>query len=799
MVVIGGGITGCSVAYHLAKAGWRDVLLVEKGQLTSGSTCHAAGLVTQFNPSPTMMRFRRYSVELYRELGVFDTFGSLRIASSEESLAELRRGASRARGIGLDVEVLGPEQALEVLPAASGESLYGGVWIAEDGCVDPHTATHTLADAARALGARIATSTLVTGIELDDLGSVAAVLTDHGRIETEHVVNACGIWAPQVSAMVGAFTPSVPVDHQHIALMAVPGHELPRDMPCFRDTDNLVYGRSEAGGVLFGGYEPDPVARWVDGVPWSHSSANLPADEQRFARLWAGAARRFPFLEDAGMVTLECHPDAMTPDGNPLLGPMPSVPGFWTAAGLSLNGFGGAGGIGKTIAEWMISGETELDTHGMRAWRFGAAYRNPRQVEAAGREVYRYYYRLRYPLDADIWGRPNRLSPLHGRMQDLGAVFASKNGWERADHLRPGMAWRRAGEDQRAYGWHRPPELDRVAEEHRAFRERAGMIDMTSFGKIDVTGPGALALLERVSVNRIDRPPGSVIYTQWANHRGGIVADVTVTRLADQRFRVVTGAGVVDSDAGWLRMNARREDGAVTIRECSEDLAVIGIWGPRSRDVLQTVSQDDVSDEAIRFRTARTIGIGPAQVLAQRITYVGELGFELYAEPGDAVQVWDRLTAAGAEHAVAAGGYRVLESLRMEKGYRYMGTDLTAGDTPYEAGLGFCVALDKGDFNGREALAAATEPARRLRTLLVGGEEYRCLYGGEAVHADGEVVSRVRSCAYGFTVKGNIAYAYLPAAAAAGDAYEVEVLGELVPARVASDALYDPSHERVRD
>ena len=384
-------------------------------------------------------------------------------------------------------------------------------------------------------------------------------------------------------------------------------------------------------------------------------------------------------------------------------------------------------------------------------------------------------------------------------MQDLGAVFASKNGWERADHLRPGMAWRRAGEDQRAYGWHRPPELDRVAEEHRAFRERAGMIDMTSFGKIDVTGPGALALLERVSVNRIDRPPGTVIYTQWANHRGGIVADVTVTRLADQRFRVVTGAGVVDSDAGWLQMNARREDGAVTIRECSEDLAVIGIWGPRSRDVLQTVSQDDVSDEAIRFRTARTIGIGPAQVLAQRITYVGELGFELYAEPGDAVQVWDRLTAAGAEHAVAAGGYRVLESLRMEKGYRYMGTDLTAGDTPYEAGLGFCVALDKGDFNGREALAAATEPARRLRTLLVGGEEYRCLYGGEAVHADGEVVSRVRSCAYGFTVKGNIAYAYLPAAAAAGDAYEVEVLGELVPARVASDALYDPSHERVRD
>src|SRR6185503_12965832 len=490
---------------------------------------------------------------------------------SPESLVELERGASRARGIGLEVHVLSPDEALERMPQASRDDLYGAIWVEQDGCVDPHTATHALADAARELGAAVLQNTRVTGIELDPRRAVRAVLTSGGRIEAEHVVNACGIWAPQVSAMVGAFTPSVPVDHQHIALQAVDGHELPRDMPCFRDTDNLVYGRSEAGGVLFGGYEPNPVSRWLDGVPWDHAAANLPADEQRFAQLWSGAARRFPFLEDAGMVTLECHPDAMTPDGNPLLGPVPGVPGFWLAAGLSLNGFGGAGGIGKTIAEWMTTGETELDTHGMRAWRFGAAYHTPAQVEASGREVYRYYYRLRYPMDADLWGRPNRLSPLHVRLQDLGAVFAAKNGWERADHFRPGMAWRRAGEDQRAYGWNRPPELDRVAEEHHAFRERAGMIDMTSFGKIEVSGPGALALLDRVSVNRIDRPPGSVIYTQWANHRGGIVADVTVTRLSEERFRVVTGAGVVDSDAGWLRMNARPQDGAVTIRECSEE------------------------------------------------------------------------------------------------------------------------------------------------------------------------------------------------------------------------------------
>src|SRR6476646_5687843 len=607
VVVIGGGVTGCSVAYHLALTGWRDVVLVEKAQLTSGSTCHAAGLVTQFNPSPAMMRFRRYSVELYERLGVFDRLGSLRIASSPESLVELERGASRARGIGLDVHVLSPDEALERMPQASREDLYGAIWVEQDGCVDPHTATHALADAARELGAAVLQNTRVTGIELDHRRAVRAVLTSGGRIETEHVVNACGIWAPQVSAMVGAFTPSVPVDHQHIALQAVDGHELPRDMPCFRDTDNLVYGRSEAGGVLFGGYEPNPVSRWLDGVPWEHGARALPPDHERFSQLMAGAVRRFPFLEDAGVVALVCHPDAMTPDGNPLLGPMPGTPGYWMAAGLSLNGFGGAGGIGKTIAEWMTTGETELDTSGHRAWRFGKAYRAPAQVEAAGREVYKYYYRLRYPLDTDEWGRPNRLSPLHGRLQEAGAAFGVKNGWERADHLEPGKPWRRSGADQREFGWVRPPWFKNVAAEHAAIRDRAGLIDMTSFGKIEVQGPGALPLLARVACNLIDRPPGSVVYTQLLNSRGGIVADVTVTRLGDDRFRVVTGAGVVDSDLGWLRSNVQPDDGPGALRDASTELAVIGMWGPAARDVLEATTGDDVSAEGFPFRTARAL------------------------------------------------------------------------------------------------------------------------------------------------------------------------------------------------
>ena len=511
-VVIGGGIAGCNVAYHLAKAGWTDVVLIDKGELTSGSTHHAAGLVTQFNPSSTMLRFRRYSVELYRELGVFEPVGSVRLASSETSLLDLKRAASRVRALGLDAEMLSPEDCVALLPGATLESLHGGVWVADDGWVDPHITTYAVADAARALGVEIKLRTRVTGIELGTRHEVRAVLTDGGRIETAHVVNATGIWAPQVAAMVGSFLPSVPVDHQHVAMQAVTGHELARDSPCFRDPENLVYGKGEAGGMLIGGYEPDAPSRWVDGVPWQHGSSPTESDMDRFTPLLEGAIRRFPFLEDSGVVRLLCHPDAMTPDGNPLLGPMPGTPGFWVAAGMSLNGFGGAGGMGKSLAEWMTTGETEFDVTEYRAWRFGGPYRDTAFAEAKAREVYKYYYRMRYPLDTSEMGRGRRLSPLHVRLEELGAVFGTKNGWERADYFEPGRQWRRAGEDQRRFGWGRPPYLDRLAEEHRAFRERVWIIYPSSFGKISVSDRGALAVVERVVDCTIDRPVGRVCY-----------------------------------------------------------------------------------------------------------------------------------------------------------------------------------------------------------------------------------------------------------------------------------------------
>ena len=780
-VVIGGGIAGVSCAYHLAKAGVKDVVLVEKGELTSGSTHHAAGLVTQFNPSPTMMRFRRYSVELYQELGVFETVGSLRIASSPESYLELRRGVSRAHGIGLEAELVGAAEVARLLPEASSDAVYGAVWMPGDGYVDPHIATYAVAAAARELGAEIRVHTLVTGIETHD-GAVVAVETDGGRIECETVVNAAGMWAPRIAAMVGTFACSIPVDHQHIALHAVVGHELSRETPCFRDTDNLIYGKAESGGVMFGGYEPNPVSRWHAGVPWEHGARMLPADPARFKQLLDGAVRRFPFLDEAGVTALVCHPDAMTPDGNPLLGPMPGVRGFWLAAGLSLNGFGGAGGLGKALAELVTEGHAEVDVQPYRPWRFGGPYRDAEFAAAAGREVYKYYYRLRYPFDVSEAGRPKRLSPLHERLSELGAVFGTKNGWERAEYFRPGEPSRRAGEDQRAFGWARPPWHDRVAVEHAAMRDGRGIIDLTSFGKLEVSGHDALPVLERVCGNRIDKPVGSVVYTQLLDERGRIVGDVTVTRLVDDRFRIVTGAGAVDSDRGFLELNG------LEVEDVSDELAVIGIWGPRSREALVTVCYKDLSGTAFPFGTAQTIELAGASVLAQRLTYVGELGYELYVPRDSALAVWDALFAAAAPEPV---GYQALDSLRIEKGYRYFGTDLTASDTPFDSGVGFCVAKGKQPKLDRN-------PPTRLRTLLVGDEDYRTLYGGEAVHADGPVVGRVRSAAYGFTVRRNVALAKIPSALAEGTAVEVDVLGELVPAVVAADVLYDPGNERAR-
>lgn len=803
VVVIGGGITGCSVLYHLAKAGWTDVVLLEKSELTSGATCQAAGMLTQFNTSPTIMQMRKYSVELYSELKAYERVGSLGIASSKKRYKTLQRDVSRARGIGLDVEMISPREVLEIMPWMSDKELYGGIYLPNDGHLDPHHVTHTVARAARDLGATIHTDTRVTGIELSPKGEVSKVKTIKGDIRCEIVVNAAGIWGAQIASMAGVYIPSTPVVHQHVALTAVTGYEIQFDSPTFRDFDYLVYGRPEGGSYLIGGWEADPSACWVDGVPWDHSSSEVQNDFDRFEPLLENAIKRYPFLADSGIIRLVAHPDAFSPDALPLMGPWPGLKGFWLACASSMQGFGGGGGIGKTMAEWIIEGDTEVDVYNFRAWRFGRNYRDPCYAAECARECYKYYYRTRYPYDEDVLARPRRISALHHRLQDLGAVFGKKNGWERVNYLEPDKPWRRAGEDQREWGgWVCPPYFYVVAKEHEAIRQRVGLFDMSSFGKIDIKGPDVIALLQRLTDNNMDRPTGSVIYAQFLNNIGGIVGDLIITRLAEDHYRIITGSVFIDNDLGWLRSNMREEDRSVTLRDVTEDYATIGIWGPRSRDVLQAVTRDNVSNEAFPYMTAQAITINGVELLAQRVTYVGELGWEFYPTAGQAIMIWDKLLDAGKDFGMVASGYKAVDSLRLEKGYLAFNSDITPLENPYEARLDFCVKLESGgDFIGREALKEIREKGvkQRLCTLTIGDDAYLPIYGGEAVAKEGRVVARLRSAGYGYTVRKNIGYAYLPnELSEVGTKLNIEIFGEKVPAEVARDVLYDPKGESLR-
>jgi len=801
VVVVGGGIVGANVAYHLAKLGWTDVVLFEKGEIASGESSHAAGLVTQFATSQTLMQFRKYSIELYSELGLFSHVGSLRVASTEDQLKELQRSVSRANAIGMEVEIISPAEALRIMPQLTKDNLYGAIYLPRDGQLDPYTTTTTMARLAKEMGVEVHTGVRVTGIELSSKGEIQRVITDHGSVRTEIVVNAAGMWAPRVAAMAGLHIPTTPVDHQHIALKAVGGHEFPPTTPCLRDPDNLVYMRQEAGGLVIGGYEPNPFARWIDGAPWEHGGTTLPADYDRFEQLLEGAIRRIPFLDKAGIITLVCHPGAYTPDCQPMLGPMAGARGMWIAAGMSLNGYGGAGGIGKLMAEWIVEGEPSLDVYAYRATRFGNYYSNPEYAAERTREGVKYYYRLRFPNDENEWARPHRISPVHYRLQEMGAVFGEKFGWERVNFFEPGKPWRRAGADQREWGWKRPPYFERVGKEHQATRERVTLFDLTSFGKIEVSGPGALPLLQRVSDSDMDKPAGSATYTQFLNTRGGVEADLTITRLAEDRFWVITGSAFIGNDLAWLRMHTQPDDGPITIRDITMDWACLALWGPKARSVLQKITKDDISNEVLPYLHAKTIHVNGVDIWAQRVSYVGELGWELYVPAERATLVWDALLKAGEEFGIEVGGYKVLDSLRLEKGYRYYTADVTPLETPFEGGLGFCVDLNKSDFIGKAALVKQKQDGakRKLCTVVLDGDEFTQIYGGEAVYHGGKVITRVRSGGYGYTLKKNILYAYLPIELAkAGTRVEMELIEGRRSGEVTATVLFDPKGERVR-
>jgi 4-methylaminobutanoate oxidase (formaldehyde-forming) len=795
-VVVGGGVGGCSILYWLTRLGWDDVVLVERADLTSGSTFHSAGLVGQLRSSLSLTKMMMESVDLYRtleaEVGLetgWREVGSLRLASSGERMEELARQAGWAKTFGLPLELVSPTEAQDLFPPMSTEGVLGAAYLPTDGYIDPSQLTFALAEGARRCGAEVATSTRVTGIRTAR-SRVTAVETDRGVIETEVVVNAGGMFAGELGALAGVTVPVVPMAHEYLVLKP---SGLPLDMPTMRDPSLLVYFRPESGGLIMGGYERHCAPWSLDGIPADFNGRLLEEDWPRFEELMQNAIVRVPSLEEMEVVKLINGPEAFTPDGEFILGPS-DVRGFWVAAGFCAHGLAGAGGMGKLLAEWIVEGTPSLDVWHMDSRRFGAAYRSRAYTLARTREIYETYYDVKYPGHERQAGRPLRVSAANARLRELGAAFGEKSGWERANWFEPNAA--RGDESLRPRGWAGKLWSPAIGAEHRACREAVALFDESSFAKLDVAGEGASSFLEGLCGNRVARDVGRVAYTQMLNPRGGIECDFTVTRLAEDRFRIVTGTAFGQHDAAWIRQHAP-EDGSVQVTDVTSAFACLGLWGPRARDVLQPLTATDLSDAGFPYMTARELAVGLVPCLAVRVTYVGELGWELYCPAEFGARLWDELWAAGNDHGLVAGGYKAIDSLRLEKGYRVWGSDITPEDTPFEAGLGFAVKLDKGDFVGRDALAAAPDPERRLRCLTLV-DPHAVALGSEPVRVDGELVGRVTSGGYGYTVASSIAYAYLPAGHDVGAEVAVEIFGEWIDGVVADEPLYDPSGERIR-
>jgi len=797
-VIIGGGVAGCSIAYHLTLMGWRDIVLVDKGELTGGATFHAAGLIGQLRGSHNRTRMIMYSVDLYGRIGAetgidpdWRRVGSLRLASSSARMEELRRQAAVAKASGLDVEVVGPREAVKLFPIMSDRDLVGALHIPGDGRIDPSNLTYAFARGARNRGCEIHTQTEVTNITTRN-GRVDAVVTDRGAIRTPVVVCAAGIWSWYIGRLVGVTIPIVPIEHQY--LVTVP-FSVPRDLPVMRDPDLLVYFREEVGGLVVGGYEHNTVPWALDGIPRDFTHRLLAGNWDRFEPLARNAATRIPALNEVGIRKLINGPDGFSPDGEFILGEAPQVRGFFVAGGSP--GIAAGGGVGKVMAEWIVEGRSSLDLWRADIRRLSPPYRDLRYAAARAVEVYARNYTVHHPFEEPESVRGARTSPIYPRLQELGAALGEKFGWERPN-------WFASNEEDAPprytpQGWARHNWPPAIEAEHTATREAAGLFDFTSFGKYEIEGPGALGLLQWLTDNEMDKPPGAVTYTQMLNDHAGVECDLTVTRLGPDRFVIITGSAFGVHDTSWIHRHLH-DDGAVRIRDVTEEFACIGLWGPRARQILRGVTEDDVGNAAFRYLTCRTIRIAGAPVRAQRVTYVGELGWELYVPSAAGLRVWDALWEAGRPLGLRPAGYRAVDSLRLEKGYRYWSTDVTPEHTPYEAGLGFCVKLDKGKFQGREALLQqGAEGTRRKLCCLVLADGTAVAVGSEPVIHEGKVIAQVTSGGYGFTVRESLAYAYLPAALAAPDTrLAIEVDGREVPAVVVREPRFDPTHSHIK-
>lgn len=803
VVIVGAGIVGASAAYHLRRLGWRDIVVVDQGPLfeTGGSTSHAPGLVFQTNSSEMMCRFAQYTVELLSRLEhdgrpSFYPVGGLEVAGTPERWDELHRRHGWATGYGLDARIVSPEEAARLVPLIDPAAIHGGYYIPTDGDA---RAVRAVAAMAAACGdaAEFTGNTKVSEVEVSR-GRARAVITDRGRIAAEHVLIATNIWAPVLGRQAGVSIPLMAVEHQYAitdALPALAGETREIAHPILRHQDASMYFRQHADAYGIGSYQHEPLLVAPEALG---KTALKPFTPRHFEAAWASATALLPALAGHELTTAFNGMFAFTPDGMPIVGPAPGIDGLWVAAGVWVTH---SGGVGRAIAEWMVEGAPREDVHEADISRFQPHAASRSYVVARSAQQYREVYDIVHPLQQIESPRPLRVGAFYERHRALGGVFFESAGWERPQWFeanRP-LLDRYADRIPAREGWAAQNWSPIQGAEHLATREAAALVDLSAFAKIEVSGSGALTFLQRLTANDVDKGIGRVAYTSLLDPNGGIQADLTITRLGETRFLILTGGGGGPRDLAWLRRHAP-EDGSVAITEATSATAGLGLWGPRARDVLAEVAEQDVSDAAFPYFTAREISVGSAPALALRVSYAGELGWEIYTPTEYGPRLWDVLWEAGRPHGLIAGGGGAFNSLRLEKGYRLYGAELDNSRNPYQAGLGWAVQPDHGEFIGREALAAIREAGvERVLCCLTLDDPGAVVMGKEPVVDGRRVLGYVTSADYGYSVRAFIAYAYLPVAySEPGTGVDVVYFGRRLPATVRSEPLFDPRNARLK-
>ena len=806
VVVIGGGIIGVSVAYHLTALGWTDLVLLEQGQLSGGTTWHAAGLVGQLRASESGTRLVQYSAGLYERLEAdtglatgFKRCGGVTVARTADRMMQLKRTAATAEAFDLECDLISPARARELYPILATDDLLGALWLPGDGTANPTDVTASLARGARSRGARVIERTRVIDILCRD-GAATGVRTDRGDIEAEVVVNCAGQWAKAVGALGGVNVPLHSAEHFYVVTERIDG--VHRDLPILRDPDGYTYFKEEVGGLVVGGFEPQ-AKPWVspDAIPHPFVFQLLDEDWDHFSILMESALTRIPALHHTGIKKFYNGPESFTPDNQFIIGEAPELKNFFVAAGFNSVGIASAGGAGRALAEWIAAGEPTTDLSAMDIRRFAPFHGNNQWLHDRVSEILGLHYEVPWPNRELRSARPFRRSPAHHLLASAGASFGSRMGWERANYFTP------TGDRPILYTWGIPDWQQWSNAEQRATRSEVALFDQTSFGKLSVTGRDAERLLQWLCTADVGVEPGRVVYTGMLNSRGGYESDVTVTRIAVDEYLVVTGSTSIERDRDWITRHIARED-HVTVTDVTSAHAVYGVMGPRSRELLERLTRSDLRDEAFPFATSRLIDLGYSTVRATRITYVGELGWELYVPTEFAVGAYESITATGRELGLLDAGYYAINSLRLEKGYRAFGAELTPDDNPVEAGLLFaCKLASDVDFIGREAVVRARDdgPRRRLVSFVLADPDVM-MWGGELVLRDGAVVGQVTSAAWADAIGSAVALAYVrrrdgdPVTNGYLDdgEYQIDVGGTRCTATLHRRAPFDPTGTRIR-